>query len=100
MVLAHQNLDQLSTGLRASVMASTSTKFAGGVNAKDASAFAQEMRCEPAFVHGMRKRRGHTEFACWVRNLTPQAVGVSVPLGYVDVLPTLDRKSTRLNSSH
>ena len=55
MVLAHQNLDQLSERLRATIMASTSIKFAGGVSARDASAFAREMRCDPEFVQGMRK---------------------------------------------
>ena len=41
MVLAHQNLDQLSERLRATIMASTSIKFAGGVSARDAGAFAK-----------------------------------------------------------
>ena len=89
MVLAHQNLDQLTPALRASVMASASTKFAGGVSAKDASTFASEMRSEPEFIHGMRKRKDETQFACFVRNLTPQAIRVSVPLGYVERLPTI-----------
>ena len=67
MVLAHQNLDQLSERLRATIMASTSIKFAGGVSARDASAFAREMRCEPDFVQGMRKQTGTAQFACWVK---------------------------------
>ena len=91
MVLAHQNLDQLSTGLRASIMASTSIKFAGGVSAKDARTFAADMRCEPEFVQERRKRPKHTEFACWVKNLTPQAIGVTVPLGYVEDQPTITK---------
>lgn len=89
MVLAHQNLDQLSTELRASIMASTSIKFAGGVSAKDARTLAQDMNCEPDFLQGMRKRKDRTEFACWIRNLTPQAIRVEVPLGEVEKLPTL-----------
>lgn len=89
MVLAHQNLDQLSTELRASVMASTSIKFAGGMSAKDARSLAQDMGCEPDFLQGMRKRKDRTEFACWIRNLTPQAIRVEVPLGEVEKMPTL-----------
>lgn len=89
MVLAHQNLDQLSTGLRASITASTSIKFAGGMSAKDARTLAQDMGCDPEFLQGMRKRRDSTEFACWVRNLTPRAIRVEAPLGQVDRLPTV-----------
>src|SRR4051795_6133006 len=61
-ILAHQNLDQFEPRLRATVMASTSTKMVGGLSAKDASAFSKEMRSEPEFLQGMRKRRDHTEF--------------------------------------
>lgn len=89
MVLAHQNLDQLGAGLRASIMSNTSTKFAGGVSAKDATAFASEMRCDSEFVHGMRKGRSETNFACFVRNLTPQAIGITVPLGSVEPFSNL-----------
>ena len=87
MVLAHQNLDQLSERLRATIMASTSIKFAGGVSARDAGAFAREMRCEPEFVQGMRKHAKTTEFACWVKNTTPQAIKLNVPLGVVNSMP-------------
>ena len=89
MILAHQNLDQLSSGLRASVMASTSTKLIGGVSAKDAGAFAGEMRSDPDFIGGMRKRKDHTDFACFVKNETPQAICTSIPLGFVENMPTL-----------
>lgn len=89
MVLAHQNLDQLSAGLRASVMASTSIKLAGGVSAKDARALAEDMRCDDTFLQRMQKSRERTEFACFVRNFTPKAVQVSVPLGYVERLPSV-----------
>ncbi|WP_374652307.1 type IV secretory system conjugative DNA transfer family protein [Dongia sp.] len=89
MVLAHQNLDQLASGLRSSVMANTSIKFAGGVSAKDASTFASEMRSDAQFIQGFRKRRGKTEFACFVKNLTPQAIGVEIPLGRVESLSTV-----------
>jgi hypothetical protein len=70
-------------------MASTSIKLAGGVSAKDASAFAKEMRCTPEYVQGMRKRSRETEFACWIKNTTPQAIKLSVPLGSFERLPTI-----------
>ncbi|HVY83558.1 MAG TPA: DUF87 domain-containing protein [Caulobacterales bacterium] len=89
LTLAHQNLDQLPLALRASVMSSTSIKFAGGVSAKDARALADEMQVDPEFLQGLRKRHGRTEFACHVRNRTPCALSVSIPLGAVNALPQL-----------
>lgn len=71
-------------------MANTSIKFAGGVSAKDASAFAAEMRCDAEFVQDMRKRQSETRFACYVRNYTPHGVGITVPLGYVESQPVMD----------
>lgn len=93
MVLAHQNLDQLGAGLRASVMSSTSIKLAGGVSAKDARALAEDMHIDAEFLQKMRKSRERTEFACFVRNFTPQAVQVSVPLGYLEAQPRLEGES-------
>lgn len=90
LTLAHQNLDQLPPTLRASVMSSTSIKFAGGVSAKDARALADEMHVDADFLQRMRKRRGHTEFACHIRNRLPRALSVSIPLGAVNALPRLE----------
>lgn len=89
MVLAHQNLDQLSTALRASIFASTSIKYAGGVSSRDATVFASEMRSEREFLESMRKLDRETMFACHVRNVTPQALAVSVPLGVVEREPKM-----------
>src|SRR5215213_3971314 len=80
-VLAHQNLGQFEPRLMAAVMASTAIKLAGGVSAKDAAALSKEMRCEPEFLQAMRKRHKHTEFACFIRNVTGQPVQLSVPFG-------------------
>jgi len=91
MLLAHQNLEQLPEHLRATIMASTSVKFAGGVSARDASAFAREMRCDPEFVQSARKRANTTEFACWIKNTTQQAIKLEVPLGVINGLPSIDQ---------
>src|SRR5512143_707296 len=84
LIIAHQNLDQFDATLRATVMASTSTKLVGGLSAKDATAFARDMHTEPEFLQGMRKHRDHTEFACFVRNLTPQPIRLTVPFGEME----------------
>ncbi|MBI5450164.1 MAG: type IV secretion system DNA-binding domain-containing protein [Gammaproteobacteria bacterium] len=89
LIFAHQNLDQLGAGLRASVLSSTSIKFAGGVSAKDAHALDTEMRCGPEFLLAQKKGRNHTEFACYVKSHTAKALSVRIPFGYVEALPTL-----------
>lgn len=90
MVLAHQNLDQLSPALRSSVFSSTSIKFAGGVSGKDAGTLGSEMHTDAAFLRSQRKRRDTTSFACYVRNVTSQALSVSIPLGVVEALPKME----------
>lgn len=89
LTLAHQNLDQLSSGLRASIMSSTSIKLVGGLSAKDAKTFAPDMRTNADFLQSMRKSAGQTNFACYVRNQTETALKVSVPLGVLNELPQI-----------
>lgn len=91
LVFAHQNLDQLAAGLRSSVLASTTIKFAGGLSAKDANVLDAELRSDSDFLLSQRKDRGHTEFACFVKNYTGKALSVRIPLGFVEALPQLDR---------
>ncbi len=91
LVFSHQNLDQLSTQLRASVLASTSIKFAGGLSSKDANSLDAEFRTDTDFLLSQKKRGNHTEFACYVKNFTVKAVSVSIPLGYVENMETLDQ---------
>lgn len=86
MVLAHQNLDQLTPALRASVFSSTSIKYAGGVSGKDAAALGSEMHVDADFLLAQRKQRKATSFACYVRNVTPQALSIAIPLGVVERL--------------
>jgi hypothetical protein len=89
MVLAHQNLDQLTPALRASVFSSTSIKYAGGVSGKDASALGSEMHVDADFLLAQRKHKKTTSFACYVRNVTPQALSISIPLGTTERLPAM-----------
>ena len=95
LIFAHQNLDQLGAGLRSSVLASTTIKFAGGVSAKDANVLNSELRCTAEFLMSQRKERDYTEFACHVRNFTGKALSVHIPLGYVESLPTMDASEQR-----
>jgi len=90
--IANQNLGQMETGIRATVMASTSIKLVGGASAKDARSMASEMHCDADFIQSMKKRERHTEFACMVRNVTPSAVRMSVPFGVMESLPKMSGK--------
>lgn len=96
LIFAHQNLDQLGVGLRSSVLASTTIKFAGGLSAKDAGVLASEFRCDPEFLLLQRKERGHSEFACYVKNYTGKALSVSVPLGFIESLPMLTASEEKI----
>lgn len=88
-VLAHQHMAQLSPGLRAAVAANTSIKLAGGVSDHDARMLAPDMRSSPDFIASMTKRPRATEFACYVRNLTPQAIRIEVPFGALEAAPRM-----------
>lgn len=89
LVFAHQYLDQLDGSLRASFAANTAIKLAGGVSDKDARALAPDMRCKPEFITAQRKHADHTRFAAFIRNLTPAALSLNVPLGTLDGLPRM-----------
>jgi hypothetical protein len=84
LVIAHQNLDQFDQKLRAAVLSSTSIKLVGGLSAKDAGIFAKEMNCEPEFLQNMRKGKGSTQFACFVRNHTRRPISLTVPFGQME----------------
>jgi hypothetical protein len=83
-LFAHQHLDQLTPGLRAAVAANTSIKLAGGVSDKDARALASDMRTTPDFITGMAKHAKSTEFACYVRNYTANAIRLEIPFGALE----------------
>ncbi|MCI0561496.1 MAG: type IV secretory system conjugative DNA transfer family protein, partial [Nitrososphaera sp.] len=90
LTFAHQNLDQLTPKLKGTIMANTSIKLAGGVSFKDAQELGREMRCDSEVLLRTKKRQETTEFACFVRNVTPQPLTITVPLGLVERLPRMD----------
>ena len=66
--LAHQNLDQFDSKLRATVMASTTTKYAGGLSGKDRTTFAKEFNCDEQEFQQAVKGSGATSFITFVKN--------------------------------
>lgn len=89
LTLAHQFLDQLTTALRASVMSNPAIRFAGGISAKDAVALKEDMRTSAEVLLAMRKSAGTSEFACFVRHLTPSALTYTLPLGQAELEPRM-----------
>lgn len=91
LVLAHQHLDQLSTSLRSAIAANTAIKLAGGVNDRDARALAADMRTTAEFISSMKKRQRSTEFACYVRNYTANALCLETPFGSLEAAPKMSQ---------
>lgn len=87
LTLAHQTLDQLSPRLRAALLSNTSMKCVGGVSAKDARGLADELHTTSEFIESMRRRNGQTEFAVWLKHLTPTAIRLTAPLGFMESQP-------------
>jgi hypothetical protein len=96
LTLAHQHLDQLSTRLRSTLLTNTSVKMAGGVSVKDAKALADELHTTPEFVTNMKRRGGASEFALWVKHVTPHAIRLTVPLGFLERQHALDEEDYEL----
>ena len=86
-VFAHQFLDQCTSSLRSSLAANTSIKMASGVSMSDARALAPDFRTTPDFI--LTQPRLH--FAAHIRNVTPQAVSIPVPVGVLERQPGLSQ---------
>lgn len=85
MVLAHQYLGQLTPALQEAFAANTSIKFAGGVSAKDARALSGQMYCDPSMIEA----QGKGSFAAHIRGLTPNAVPLQFPFGFMERMPRM-----------
>ena len=90
-VFAHQFLDQATSSLRASLAANTSIKFAGGVSNSDARAVASDMRTTADFILSQPR----LTFAAHIRNVTPNAVCIPVPVGTLEAEPRMDAAAYR-----
>jgi hypothetical protein len=88
-VFSHQYLDQLAPGLRSSIASNTSIKLAGGISDRDARSMASDMRTTPTVLLEQRKAARSTQFACYLRNITPNALSLSVPFGTLEQQATM-----------
>ena len=83
MVMAHQYLGQLSSGLSEAFEANTSIKLAGGVSARDARTLASQMHATPELIQQQPKG----SFATYLRGLTDKAVPIAFPFFELETLP-------------
>ena len=69
LIIAHQNLGQLSKQLKDTVMASTKTQMIGGLSTNDAADFARAMGRGPAVAHVTEEKgKDSRTFAVRVKN--------------------------------
>jgi hypothetical protein len=103
-VLAHQQMHsaEFSDALRNSISTNTSIKYAAAVEGVDLAYVARDLRCDQSFLTAQRRTGTDAQFACFVRNLTDQAISVSVPLGNMQDQPQMTKaaheKLLRLNA--
>ena len=83
MIMAHQFLGQLTSGLSEAFEANTSIKLAGGVSARDARTLAGQMAADPNLIQQQPKGT----FATFVRGLTERAVPISFPFFVLEKMP-------------
>lgn len=99
MVMAHQYLGQLGSGLEAAFEANTSIKLAGGVSARDARSLAGQMGADADLI--ARQPKG--SFATYIRGLTERAVPMSFPFFVLEKQPRTtpeERDAIRAYSRH
>jgi hypothetical protein len=65
----------------------------GGVSARDARGIAEELHTTSNFIESMRRRGDRSEFAVWLKQTTPKAIRLSVPLGFLERQPLLSEEA-------
>ena len=88
LIIAHQNLGQLSGRLKDTIMASTKTKMVGGLSGDDARAFAREMGFDVEWLKAQGKAKDWTNFAVTVQNHNVRG-SFRIPFGMMDSRRTL-----------
>jgi hypothetical protein len=91
---ATQVIQQIPEDVKAAIYGATAIKIAGPVAHSDAMILSREMYTTGDFIRSCRaKERSHAEWACYVSQLTGQAVKITAPYGQLDTLPTHQAES-------
>jgi hypothetical protein len=94
-LIAFQNLEQMPEKLDHVILANTSTKIVAGLRDKNARALATDMRTTPDWLLSLRKHNKISEFGCFIKNHTPHAVRLSIPLGVIEDAPKMSAEEHR-----
>ncbi len=90
LLFATQFVEQLPEGVRKAMYNNTAIKMAGPITYAEAVTFAREARTTPEFIRAMTNTdRQFTEFAAFIRNVTPQAIKLSIPYGTLENEPCM-----------
>ncbi len=96
MIMAHQYLGQLTSGLQEAFEANTSIKLAGGVSARDARTLAGQMSADAEMIQHQPKGT----FATFVRGLTERAVPISFPFFVLEKRPQASKEEIEAIRKH
>ena len=90
LIVAHQELGQLSGGLKDTFLNNCAIKLASGVHLeKDARVLAPSMHTTADFLMAQRKGADHGRFATYVADMTTAAVSWKIPFGSIEKLPRM-----------
>lgn len=98
-LFAHQLMDDLKGAMRAHVGSNTSVKMCGGVSYSDAKQIANEFRSSPDFLFSQKKDNRDpvnpqwSHWACYIRNMTPHAISITVPFYALRDAPKMSEQS-------
>ena len=97
-LFAHQLMDDLKGAMRAHVASNTSIKMCGGISHADARQLANDFQSTPEFLFSQKTDKSGREpqwanWACYVRNVTPHAVSITVPFYALRDAPKMSEAS-------
>jgi len=97
LILATQAPHQLPEGVQREIATNTTIKMIGPVDYSVASRLARDMHSTPEAIMGTQVNvsRKYTEFITHVRNLTPQAIKLTIPLFTLENEPKMDETTWR-----
>jgi hypothetical protein len=90
-VIAQQQMHDkgYSDSLRNAISTNSSIKYAAAVEGIDLPYVARDLHCDTTFISSQKCVGGLAHFACYVRNLTHQAISLAVPLGNIQAQPQM-----------
>ncbi|TMJ03432.1 MAG: hypothetical protein E6G97_09855 [Alphaproteobacteria bacterium] len=100
-VAATQTWHQIGDEVKAAVLGATAIRFVGPVSHNDAVVLSREMHTSPDFIRSMKAReRESADWACYVQNVTPHAIRVTVPYGILENLPKKQNQPPSIPESY